>query len=125
MTAAAGGLGKLGVAVWPAYIGFCTQDPGPGPVPYGEPSDTAYQRGQIQWGMENGEIVGRAFVNAPKNRPLEVYTHQAFFSGPEGDCMVGKAQLSQPIHFRSDGVIEVYPITNPDLRMNKAQGIDY
>lgn len=124
MTAPAGD-GILSFVVWPAYVGFCTEDPGPGPIPYGEPTDPVYQRGQIQWGMENGEIVGRAFVHAPKTGPLTPYTHLAYFTGPERDCMVGKAKMDQPISFHSNGVIEVYPITNPDLRMNKAQGIDY
>lgn len=120
-----GGHGTLAMVVWPAYVGFCTQDPGPGPTPYGEPTEPYYQRGQIQWGMENGEIVGRALVKAPKTSPLQPYTHLAYFSGPEGDCMSGKAQASQPITFHSDGVIEVYPITNTDLKLNQAQGIDY
>lgn len=117
--------GTLSFTVWPAYVGFCIQDPGPGPTPYGEPTDPIYQRGQIEWSMEGDEIVGRAFVQVPKTGPLTAYTHQAFFTGPGPDCMVGKMQLSQPIQFHSDGVIEVYPIINRDMHLNKAQGIDY
>lgn len=125
----AGGVGKLGVVVWPSYVGFCTADPGPGPVPYGEPTHPYYKRGQIQWAREviDGaeQVVGRAFVMVPKTSILVPYTHEAFFSGPEGNCMMGKCQLPQPIPFPVDGKIEVYPIINPDLRINKAQGIDY
>jgi hypothetical protein len=119
------GDGTLQMTVWPSYIGFCVEDPGAGPIPYGEPQEPYYQRGQITWTATENDIVGRAVVAAPKTTTLFPYTHLAFFSGPEGNCMVGKSQLAQPIVFASDGVIEVYPITNPDLRCNQRQGIDY
>ena len=118
MSLAAAGDGTLTVAVWPAYVGACQEDPGPGPVPYGEPEDTQYQRGQIQWGMQDGDIVGRAVIHAGAG----LYTHLAYFRGLEGPCMCGKIQLRHPIRFPRAGVIEVYPITNPELRLLKAQG---
>ena len=75
------------------------------------PKGRDYQRGQIQWGMEEDDIVGRAFIHAGPG----LYTHLAYFRGPEGSCMCGKIQLPHPIQFRQPGVIEVYPITNADL----------
>ena len=36
--------------------------------------------------------------------------------------MCGKIQLPHPILFRRAGVIEIYPITNADLGLLKAQG---
>ena len=71
MSLTAAGDGTLTIAVWPAYVGACQEDPGPGPIAYGEPEATEYQRGQIQWGMENDEIVGRAFIHAG---PGSLYT---------------------------------------------------
>jgi hypothetical protein len=118
MSLVAAGDGTLNVVVWPAYVGACQEDPGPGSVPYGEPQGTEYQRGQIQWAMENGDIVGRAFIHTGAGH----YTHLAYFRGPEGPCMCGEMQLPHPILFRRAGVIEVYPITNSDLRLVKAQG---
>lgn len=112
--------GTLGLVVWPAYVGVCTEDPGPGPIAYGEP-EADYQRGQIDWALEDGEIVGRAAISAPAG----LYTHMAYFSGPHGACMSGKMQLSHPIRFLEAGMIDVYPITNSDLSANQRQGIDY
>jgi hypothetical protein len=86
MSLAAAGDGTLTIAVWPAYVGACQADPGLGPVAYGEPQATQYQRGQIQWGMEKDDIVGRAFIHAGPGR----YTHLAYFRGPEGSCMCGE-----------------------------------
>ena len=120
MSPTAAGDGTLTIAVWPAYVGACQADPGPGPVAYGEPEATQYQRGQIQWGMEKDDIVGRALIHAGPG----LYTHLAYFRGPEGSCMCGKIQLPHPILFRQPGVIEVYPITNSDLRLLKAQGCE-
>lgn len=120
MSLATAGDGTLRIAVWPAYVGACQSDPGPGPVALGEPQATRYQRGQIQWGMEKDDIVGRAFIHTGPGR----YTHLAYFRGPEGSCMCGKIQLPHPILFRQPGVIEVYPITNSDLRLLKAQGCE-
>lgn len=89
---------------------------------FGEPvGDPDYQRGQITWNLENGEIVGRAFIVVPAG----TYTHQAYFYGPTGACMSGKMQLSQPITVPSTGYIEVYPITNPSMRLLQTQGRDY
>lgn len=116
MTTSGGGM--LSVAIWPAYVGACQADPGPGPMPYGEPEATQYRRGQIQWGMANGDIVGRAYIQAGRG----MYTHLAYFRGPEGPCMCGKIQLPHPIRFPRAGVIEVYPITNTELQLLKAQG---
>jgi hypothetical protein len=118
MSLATAGDGTLRITVWPAYVGACQGDPGPGPVSYGEPQDTGYQRGQISWGMENDDIVGRAFIHAGPG----LYTHLAYFRGPEGPCMCGKVPLPHPISFQRSGVIEVYPITNTDLRLLNAQG---
>ena len=115
------GIGTLGITVWPAYIGICAEDPGPGPIAHGEPDSTDYRRGQIHWAMESAEIVGRAAIHAPAGQ----YTHMAYFSGPEGPCMSGKMQLPHPIWFAKPGVIDVYPITNSDLSKNLRQGIDY
>lgn len=115
------GEGVLGAVIWPSYVGFCTEDPGAGLIACGEPDDVSYQRGQIQWEYANGDIVGRAFVNVPAG----TYTHLAYFHGPEGPAMGGKMQLSHPIFYDRTGVVEVYPIINPDLRLNKRQGIDY
>ena len=77
-----------------------------------------YQRGQIQWGMEHGEIVGRAHIHAGPG----LYTHLAYFHGPERPQMCGKVQLSHPIRLLRATSIEVHPITNPDGRLLKAQG---
>ena len=118
MSLVAAGAGTLYIAVWPTYAGACQHDPGPGPVPYGEPQDTRYRRGQIQWGMQNGDIIGRTVIHAGPGR----YTHLAYFHGPEGPCMCGKVQLPHPILFEHAGAIEVYPITNSDLGLLKAQG---
>ena len=68
MSRAAAGDGTLTIAVWPTYVGACREDPGPGPIAYGEPEATRYQRGQIQWGMEEGAIVGRAVIHAEAGR---------------------------------------------------------
>jgi len=71
--------------------------------------------------LENSEmIVGRARIQAPAGH----YTHLAYFSGPEGACMVGKVQLPHPVLFLSAGEIEIYPITNSDLQLLKAQGCE-
>jgi hypothetical protein len=78
-------------------------------------------RGQIHWEHVDGDIVGRAFIHVPAG----TYTHLAYFHGPEGPAMAGNMQLPHPIVYPITGVIEVYPITNPDLRLNKRQGIDY
>lgn len=116
------GEGTLGIAIWPAYVGACIEDPGPGPIAYGEPESTHYARGQINWGIEasssSEQIVGRALIHAPAG----IYTHLAYFRGPEGPCMSGKLQLQHPIVFPSSGVIEIYPITNDGLKLLKAQG---
>ena len=101
--------GTLALTVWPAYIGICVEDPGPGPVANGEPG-VDYRRGQIHWAMENGEIVGHAAIHAPRG----CYTHMAYFSGPEGPCMTGRMQIAHPLRFEG-GLIDVYPITNSDL----------
>lgn len=119
------GVGRLEVVVWPVYVGACTEDPGPGPIAYGEPISVDYARGQISWATERlpgmpEQIVGRAFIAAPAGR----YTHLAYFHGPEGPCMSGKMQLPHPIAFPRAGVIEVYPIVNPDMELLKAQGCD-
>lgn len=124
------GVGEISAVVWPTFVGFCTEDPGVPPIAYGEPTDPAYRRGQIFWQTEvlDGieQIVGRAFVMLPKTSRLKPYTHQAFFSGPEGNCMLGKCQLSQPLPVDIDVArIECYPIVNPDMQLNKSQGIDY
>jgi hypothetical protein len=121
-----GGSGNLSFAVWPVYVGACTEDPGVPPLAFGEPTDPSYERGQISYGHEvhdNVEqIVGRAFIKAPEGR----YTHLAYFSGPEGACMTGKVQLPHPIVFVGpDNTLEVYPITNDDLKLLKTQGRDY
>jgi hypothetical protein len=126
VTAPAAGVGTFGAVVWPAYVGVCEGDPGPGPHAFGEPTGVEYQRGQIHWAVEDsGEIVGRAFVHVGPG----YYTHFAYFSGPEGPRMSGKRQMAQPMDWRrapaTGNVIEVYPLTNPDLSLNKAQGIDY
>ncbi len=110
--------GSLTVIAWPTYVGVCQHDPGPGPTPYGEPQGLWYQRGEIHWAVENGDVIGRAFVLAGPGR----YTHLAYFHSSEGLTMCGKVQLPHPIAFRRSGVIEIYPITNTDLRLLKAQG---
>ncbi len=101
--------GILQVAVWPTYVGVCQHDPGLAPIPYGEPQGTEYVRGQIHWGMERSEIVGRAFIHAGPG----LYTHLAYFHGPEGPRMCGKVQLPHPIRIPRTTVIEVHPITKP------------
>lgn len=120
-----GGDGELGFVVWPAYVGACTSDPGPGPVVLGEPDDPNYARGQIFWHDENGVITGRALIKVVKTSPLLPYSHLVYCSGPDGATMSGKVQLPHPIGFLEDGIFEVYPITNPDLQANKRQGIDF
>ena len=120
MSLPAAGDGTLTIAVWPAYVGACQSDPGAGPIAYGEPQATRYQRGQIQWSMEKDDIVGRAFIHAGRG----LYTPLAYFRAADGPCMCGKVQLPHPILFRQPGVIEVYPITNSDLRLLKAQGCE-
>jgi hypothetical protein len=114
-------IGTLGVAVWPSYVGICVGDPGEGPHARWEPISADYKRGQITWGMENNEVIGRAEILAPAGQ----FTHLAYFSGPEGACMVGKVQLPHPILFPTAGHIDVYPIRNADLKLNERQGIDY
>ena len=59
----------------------------PSPVCYGEPEGIQYQRGQIQWGMANGDIVGRAYVQAGPG----VYTHLAYFRGPKGRACAARS----------------------------------
>lgn len=124
----ASGLGKLEMMVWPSFVGFTQGDPGEGPAAVGEPTDPNYQRGQIEWQHVERDgvtqIIGSAFVKTVKTSVLNPYTHQAFFSGPEGDCMVGKCQLEQPLP-GEDGMVHCFPIENPDLRLNMRQGIDY
>lgn len=118
MSMTTSGSGILSVVIWPAYVGACQEDPGASPIPYGEPEGTQYRRGQIQWGMADGDIVGRAYIHAEAG----VYTHLAYFRGPEGPCMCGKVQLPHPIRFLRAGVIEVYPITNAELELSKVHG---
>jgi hypothetical protein len=72
--------------------------------------------------MENGEITGRALINIPPNVEC---THFVYFTHPTDPISVGNKQLPHPIRFDTPGVIEAYPITNPDLRLNQRQGIDY
>jgi len=117
------GEGVLSLVIWPAYVGACTENPAAigGLVAYGEPETSDYQRGMIQWAQEGDDIVGRAFIRLTKGE----FTHLAYFHGPEGPAMGGAMKLPHPIVFDGPGVLEVYPITNPDLRLNQMQGKDY
>jgi hypothetical protein len=108
----------LHLAIRPAYLGAHQQDPGPRPVSCGEPEGTRHRRGQTQWDMQNGDIVGRAYTPAGPNP----HTRLAYFRGPERPRVYGKMRLPHPILSAQAGAIEVYPITNPDPRLLKAQG---
>lgn len=112
--------GTLTIQVWPSYVGACEQHPLL--VAFSEPDSVDYARGQIFWGAAGddlppelrGQIVGRALINVPPGE----YTHLAYFHGPEGPCMAGEGfQLPQPMRFKTRGVFEVYPITNPHAAM--------
>jgi hypothetical protein len=104
--------GRLGVVIWPTYMGAATADPGEGPVPLHEPfDDIDYSRGQIVWYTQpDGDILGSARVYVPKG----VYTHFVFCHGPVRELMIGKRQLEQPIIFDRAGVIDIEPIQNKD-----------
>jgi hypothetical protein len=117
----AGGSGTLQLVVWPSYVGVSCGAPNDGL--HFEPTTMAgYDRGQISWGLEDGQIVGRALIHAPADL---TYSHLVYFTHPTEPTSVGNRQLPHPITFTTAGVIEVYPITNEDLAMNKRQGIDY
>ena len=107
-----GSPGVLGVVVWPTYVGVSGGDPGPGPVPEGEPyEDINYSRGQITWQTEpDGRVWGAAQVFVPKG----VWTHFLFCHGPNRELMIGQRQLEQPIIFDRPGIIDVDPIENRD-----------
>jgi hypothetical protein len=102
--------GYLGVSVWPTYVGIAAGDPGPGPVPDHEPfGHVDYERGQIHWRTENGEILGRAQISVPKG----VYTHLVFCYGPIQEMQAGPGHpLEQPIVFDRAGFIDLDPIQN-------------
>lgn len=121
MSALGGGDGTLGVIVWPSYVGVSHGEPNDGM--HFEPSASPdYERGQISWGMDNGDIVGRALVSVPAGME---FTHFLYFTHPTHPQSIGNRKMLHPIKFPTAGVIEVYPITNPDLAMNKRQGVDY
>ena len=81
---------------------------------------TRYQRGQIQWGMEKEDIVGRADSSTPERAATRIWPTSA---APKGPCMCGKIQLPHPILFPRAGVIEIYPITNSDLGSAESAGL--
>lgn len=117
MTMGSVGEGTLGVLVWPSYVGACYGEPTTGVLSVFEPSQNPrYKRGQINWGMEGDQIVGRAFIHVPKGE----YTHLLYFTHPELAEVVGSVQLPHPIIYHGDdNIIEVYPITNADLQLLK------
>lgn len=105
--------GTLTLTVWPAYVGACETHPLL--IAHSEPSDSHYKRGQIFWETAGddlpefqGQPVGRAEIKVVKG----IYTHLAYYHGPEGHCMAGEPfQLPHPLTFAEDGVLEVYPVT--------------
>jgi hypothetical protein len=115
------GDGTLAMVVWPSYVGVSCGAPNDG-MHWEPASSTDYERGQIQWGMENGEIVGRALIHVPAG--VE-FTHFVYFTHPTDPVSIGNRQMPYPYRPETAGVLEVYPITNPDLALNKRQGIDY
>lgn len=111
--------GVLSMQVWPTYVGASQGHPLL--VGFSEPDHVNYKRGQIFWETAGddmlelkGQIIGRAQILVPAG----LYTHLAYYYGPEGPCMAGEGfQLPHPISFANDGVFEVYPITNPHAAM--------
>ena len=104
----------LSAEVWPVYVGFATDDPGPGPMPLCEPCfHLDYERGQITWTtMPNGEIVGRAHVWVPGGL---TYTHMLYLHGPGSlPMLTGKKQLPHPVQLTARGSIEIDPIVYGD-----------
>lgn len=105
-----GGVGIFGAVVWPTYLGASTGHPGGGPNVGNEPSDSPdYERGQIDWQMENGEIVGRATLKLPAG----TYEYLVFCHGPTGtDLMIDFSKFEHPLTFDRAGIVDVYPINN-------------
>jgi hypothetical protein len=108
-----GGDGTLSFTIWPTYVGVSSGAPAGGV--HWEPTDLGYQRGQIAWELEDGQIVGRAKIDAPAGH----YTHLLYFHHPEHPQSIGSVQLPHPVDFPTAGVIDVYPITNADLELLK------
>jgi hypothetical protein len=103
--------GTLGAIVWPTYMGVATGDPGQGQTPEHEPwGEPDYERGQIHWHTEDGQIYGKAQVCAPKG----VYTHFVFCRGCDRPSMMDNNQLDQPIVFDRAGFIDIDPIQFTD-----------
>ena len=103
------GVGALGAAVWPPYVGLTTQDPGPpGSIAMGEPvNDLDYSRGMITWRTENGQVYGAANITVPKG----IYTHIVFFSGPyQANPLMDANKLEHPFIAAKTMIIEINPI---------------
>jgi hypothetical protein len=97
------GRGVLRANVWPAYVGALDC--------YGvEPGDD-YQRGQISWRVEDGEVIGRGAILVPKG----IYPELAYFHHPTQGLMCGHQHLEHPFNFQIPGVIKVERITAEDF----------
>lgn len=105
--------GVLTVVVWPPYVGLTQGHPGEGPLAEHEPfEDMNYSRGQVVWRTPlPGVVMGRAEIYVPTG----VYTHVAFFSGPQRAALMGTKPLEQPMVFNRPGVVELDPIVNQDV----------
>ena len=120
MTANLGGDGKLGLTVWPVYIGVCNADLGMPPfIMANEPSgDPHYQRGQITWEYRDNQVVGRARIHCPKGR----YTHYVYFQHPTDQLVTGIAKMPHDVVFtEAANILDVDPIINDDLALNIPQ----
>lgn len=115
----ASGEGTLGLIVWPAYIGAVNAELGLPPFALAEPEvGEEYQRGQINWGYRDGQIVGRARVLLPAGR----FTHWVYFQHPTDRAITGVKKMPHDLVFKlARNIVDVDPIVNDDLALNVSQ----
>ena len=109
----AGGEGILNAIVWPAYVGAVK---GNGDEPM---YDFDYERGQIQWDMINGEIVGHTEIKVPKGDWCHIiYCRNQFQPG-----FVVAAKMEHPIITDGPDIIKLFGITEKDVVFNPHKNI--
>jgi hypothetical protein len=109
------GHGRLGVTVWPVYIG-CSLTGSTPPWAIAEPHNGGYERGTILWTPvpDARQVIGRARILLPPG----VYTHFLYFHHPVGGKCCGVAKMDFPLHCTEPvTVLDIDPIVNNDLAL--------
>jgi hypothetical protein len=91
------GLGKFG--------GLTVGDPGSGPTPQGEPGDSDYHRGLVNWTDDGGgKFSGQCNIHAGAGN--NTFTHVILCSDPHG-AMIDFYELGSPLPVGPGGVVAV------------------